>query len=167
VTGTNSSTKGRRSGSQRKRSTGPPFAYPPEVIRAARQRAHLRQWELADRVGASRRVVSRWETHGIRTRSLYLGAVEEILGLGDRADDRPTEPAPTRPGPRPAPASLDEFTNTELLFALAARIASLEAGRATPPPLRGDRYRWNASDAPSRRSPVRRSTPTVSQSDLA
>jgi transcriptional regulator with XRE-family HTH domain len=137
VTGTNSAANGRRDRNP------DAFAYGPETIRAARQRAHLRQEELATLTGASKRAVGRWESVGVPHRALYLGAIEEVLGLGEYAE----RPAPAPSALRP----LDSYTVMEHLAALAAHFAALESGRAVPPAPRAERYRWAAADAPSAR----------------
>lgn len=153
MTGTNSTSKGHSS-------AGPPsYIYSAETIRAARQRAHMSQDELAAAVGGSRRAVHRWEAEGLPARSHKRGAVEYVLGL----TETPARPAPSRSARPP----IEDYTVMELLAALATRFAALEAGRVAAPAPRSSRYRWQSADAPS----VRRADVGVSamssQSDLA
>lgn len=102
---------------------GRKLAYTGAEIKAARQRARLKQAAFAEAVGARPRTVGRWEAEGITVDSHVLGAVERVLHLGAYADP---EPAP--------PASLTDKSDMELVADLHAIAAELTTRLARTDP---------------------------------
>jgi type I restriction enzyme M protein len=50
----------------------------PKQIRAIRTSLHLTQQQLADRIGAQRHTVARWETGVNEPKGAYLKALQEL-----------------------------------------------------------------------------------------
>lgn len=86
-------------------------------IRKARERRRLSQEELAALLQVSSKSIGRWE-RGETIPKSALGALEQVLALGDHPDE----------------PSLSEASNAELLAEVALRMEQRKAGRRRSPP---------------------------------
>lgn len=104
------------------------MAYSGEQIKQARQRLRLKQGQLAELVGASERVVNRWENEGISDRAHYLGALEEVLQLGEYAHKEDPDDAAVNP------TSLSDASLWATIYGL---LAEAQRRHVTPPSVAG------------------------------
>ena len=62
-------------------------------IKQARGRQHLKQWQLAERVGVNRKTIDNWENERTRPRADHVAALEAVLGSLNSSEQAPFVPA--------------------------------------------------------------------------